>query len=137
MPYVTSFPPLARSTSRVLFLLMVPAVYIATPNCPAKARCITPSSAKPKTSLSCSFNLLWLFAYHMILLRSRESSVGLETGCMAEVPFPVGVIDFSLLHSIQTGSGAHPASYKIGYQAFFPRSGDVKLTTRLHLVLRS
>jgi hypothetical protein len=32
------------------------------------------------------------------------------TGWMAGVRFPVGGRDFSLLHSVQTGSGAHPAS---------------------------
>jgi hypothetical protein len=32
----------------------------------------------------------------------------------AEVRFPVGARYFSLLHSVQTGSGAHPASYPMG-----------------------
>jgi hypothetical protein len=30
------------------------------------------------------------------------------------VRFPAGVIDFSLIHIVQTGSGAHPPSYPVG-----------------------
>jgi hypothetical protein len=41
-----------------------------------------------------------------------------------------GARDFSLIHSVQTGSGAHPASDPMGI-------GGVKLTTHLHLVPRS
>jgi hypothetical protein len=33
---------------------------------------------------------------------------------LAKVRFPIGVRDFSLLHSVQTGSGAHPAFYPMG-----------------------
>jgi hypothetical protein len=32
----------------------------------------------------------------------------------AGVRFPAGASDFSLLHSVQTGPGAHPASYPMG-----------------------
>jgi hypothetical protein len=39
---------------------------------------------------------------------SRDSSVGTATGY--EVQFPARARDVSLLHSVQTGSGAHPAS---------------------------
>jgi hypothetical protein len=42
------------------------------------------------------------------------------------VLFPAGTRDFSELHSIQTGTGAHPASYPIGTGGSFPgieRSG--------------
>jgi hypothetical protein len=39
--------------------------------------------------------------------------VGIATGCTARVRFPA-VQDFSLLHNVQTGSGAHPASYPRG-----------------------
>jgi hypothetical protein len=35
--------------------------------------------------------------------------------------FPAEVVDFSLHHSIQTGSGAHPASCIIGTRGCFPR----------------
>jgi hypothetical protein len=43
---------------------------------------------------------------------------------MAEVRFPAGTGDFSLLHYIHTGSGAHPA-YLLsnGYQGPFPGGG--------------
>jgi hypothetical protein len=39
---------------------------------------------------------------------------------MARVRFPVGARDFSLLHSVQTGSGARPPSYPMGTRGFFP-----------------
>jgi hypothetical protein len=42
---------------------------------------------------------------------SRDSSVG--AGWTAGVRFPTGARDFSLLHSLQTGSGAHLSN---GYQ---------------------
>jgi hypothetical protein len=47
------------------------------------------------------------------------------------------VQDFSLHHSVQTDSEAHPASYPMGTGGSFPEGHDgreVKLTTRLHLV---
>jgi hypothetical protein len=37
----------------------------------------------------------------------------------AGVRFPAGARDFSVLHSIQSGSGAHPASNE--YLRLFPR----------------
>jgi hypothetical protein len=43
--------------------------------------------------------------------------------------------NFSLHHRVQTGSGAHSASYQRGTRGSFP--GSVKLTTHLHLVPRS
>jgi hypothetical protein len=47
--------------------------------------------------------------------RSRNSSVGIATGYGLDgrVHFPSGTRDFSLLHSVQTGSEAHPFSYPI------------------------
>jgi hypothetical protein len=33
---------------------------------------------------------------------------------MFEVRFPAGVGNFSLHHRVQTGSGAHPATYSLG-----------------------
>jgi hypothetical protein len=54
---------------------------------------------------------------------------------------PSRVKDFSLLHSVQTGSGGHPASYTVGtWGGSFPggKSGrSVNLTTHLNLMLRS
>jgi hypothetical protein len=80
---------------------MVPAVYIATPNRSAKARYMTPSFAKPNTLFPRSFNSLRFLAFYTILLKSREGSVGIATGRKADVRFPVGVRNFSTLHSIQ------------------------------------
>jgi hypothetical protein len=51
----------------------------------------------------------------------------------------VGEINFSLLHNIQTGSGAHPTSYPMDTVDCFPRGKygrGIKLTTELYLVLR-
>jgi hypothetical protein len=50
---------------------------------------------------------------------SRDSSVGIATGYgvggrMIGVRFPVAAGKFSLHHRVQTGSGAHPASYPMG-----------------------
>jgi hypothetical protein len=42
---------------------------------------------------------------------SRDSSVSIATGCTDGVRFPARARDFSLLHSVQTASGAHPVSY--------------------------
>jgi hypothetical protein len=36
------------------------------------------------------------------------------------VRFPIGESDFSVLHNVQTGSGAHPASYTAGTGAVSP-----------------
>jgi hypothetical protein len=59
-------------------------------------------------------------------------------GWTAGVQFPaeamVGFF-FFFRHRIQTGSGAHPAICLIGTRCSLP--GEVKLTTRLHLALRS
>jgi hypothetical protein len=48
--------------------------------------------------------------------KSRDSSVGVALGYGLDdrgsrVRFPVGAGNFSLHHSVQNGSGAHPASY--------------------------
>jgi hypothetical protein len=47
---------------------------------------------------------------------SRDSSVGIPMGYGWTVGFrfPAGARDFSLLHSVQTESVAHPASYPVG-----------------------
>jgi hypothetical protein len=54
---------------------------------------------------------------------SRDSSVGIATGYglddrEVEVRFLVRS-EFSLLHIVQTGSGAHPVSYSMGTAGFF------------------
>jgi hypothetical protein len=58
-------------------------------------------------------------------LNSRASSVGIATGLglddrMMGVRFPPGAANFSLQHRVQTGSGAHPASYPMGTGCSFP-----------------
>jgi hypothetical protein len=54
------------------------------------------------------------------------------------VRFPVGARDFSLIHHVQNGPGANPASYTLSSEGVpWDWSGrDVKLTTHLHLVRR-
>jgi hypothetical protein len=56
---------------------------------------------------------------------SRDSSVGIaldyeldDRGSM--VRFPAGAGNFSLSHRVQTGSGAHTASYQMGTRVSFP-----------------
>jgi hypothetical protein len=77
----------------------------------------------------------------VILLESRDSSVGIATGYGLDRRG--SILDsgkrflFSLLHSFQTDSGAHPASYSMRMGGSFPRvkrPGVVKLTTDLHRV---
>jgi hypothetical protein len=53
---------------------------------------------------------------------SRDSSVGRATRWTTErskFESPEGQ-DFSFLHDVQTGSGAHPASYPMGTGCSFP-----------------
>jgi hypothetical protein len=49
----------------------------------------------------------------------RDSLVSIVTGWTSGVPFPAEAKYFSLLHSLQTGSGTHPASYPMGTGVFF------------------
>jgi hypothetical protein len=42
-----------------------------------------------------------------------DENIGVTKDWTAGVPFPAGEIYFSVLHSIQTGSGVHPASYPV------------------------
>jgi hypothetical protein len=56
---------------------------------------------------------------------SRDSSVGIALGYGLDdrgsrVRFPAGARNFSLHHSVQNCSGAHPASYPMGTGDFFP-----------------
>jgi hypothetical protein len=64
---------------------------------------------------------MWLDLPPSFLEWSRESSVGIATGWTAEVRFPAATRDFPLLHNVQTGAGAYPASYKQGTGADFHR----------------
>jgi hypothetical protein len=59
------------------------------------------------------------------LLKNLDSSVSTATGYglddwMIEVRFPAGAGNFSPHHRVQTGSGAHPASYPMGTTGSFP-----------------
>jgi hypothetical protein len=68
-----------------------------------------------------------------------QSVYGLDDR-MIGVRVPAEAVNFSLQHRVQTGCGAHPASYTVGIGSSFPggkASGGVKLTTHLHLVPRS
>lgn len=51
------------------------------------------------------FNFCPLHTY-----RSRDSSVGITTGCTVGVGFPAGERNFHFLHSVKTCSRTHPAS---------------------------
>jgi hypothetical protein len=57
--------------------------------------------------------------------KSRDSSVGIATGYglddrMIGVRFLEGAGNFSLRYHVQTGSGAHPASYPMRTTGSFP-----------------
>jgi hypothetical protein len=89
-------------------------------------------------------NLYIVLNYHKLYLKliSRDNSVDIATGYGPDGRGSIfgGARNFPLLHRVQTGSGAHPASYVMGTKCYLPRrsSGqDVKLTTRLHLESRS
>jgi hypothetical protein len=66
----------------------------------------------------CLVSMNLLFCY-----RIRDSSVGTATGYRLEagVLFPTEERCFSLLHLVQTGFGAHPASYIVGTGGSYPR----------------
>jgi hypothetical protein len=60
---------------------------------------------------------------------SRDSAVGIATGYRLDdqgvgVRVPVGA-NFSLLHVVQTGSGADPVSYSVGTGDSFPKGKAV------------
>jgi hypothetical protein len=65
------------------------------------------------------------FILHLVLFKSRDSSVGIATGYGLDdrgsrVLFLAGAGIFSLHHRYQTGSGAHSASYPMGTGVSFP-----------------
>jgi hypothetical protein len=49
----------------------------------------------------------------------KDTSINMEMGCTAGVRFQARV-SFSLLHSVQTGSGVHPVSYTMDIGGDFP-----------------
>jgi hypothetical protein len=55
--------------------------------------------------------------------------------CRIMIFYPKGVKDFSLLHSNQACTGAHPAAFSIGPEQSFPKgeaAQGINLTTRSH-----
>jgi hypothetical protein len=63
-------------------------------------------------------------AVQPVLFRSVNVYIDviIATGWTAGARFPTGAKDFSLLHSVQAGSGAHPISYTLGTGGTFPGS---------------
>jgi hypothetical protein len=57
-----------------------------------------------------------------------DNSVGIATGWLDGVRFMAGARDFSLLHIVQTGAGAHPASYAMGTDHSSPAIAEFKKT---------
>jgi hypothetical protein len=72
---------------------------------------------------------------------NRDNSIGIATGYELDGRGSISGRDkiFSVLHSVQTGSGAQPASYAIGIGGFRHQYSYrvVKLTIQLYLVQRS
>jgi hypothetical protein len=59
--------------------------------------------------------------FYTVPYRSRESSVGIATSYGLDSPGSIlGKARFSLLHRVQTDSGAHPAFYLMGTGGDFP-----------------
>jgi hypothetical protein len=61
------------------------------------------------------------------ILKSQDNSVGIVTGHRLDdwiiaIRFPAVAGNFSLQYCVQTGSGAHPASYPMGTGGSFPGS---------------
>jgi hypothetical protein len=67
-----------------------------------------------------SFNKIYFFS-HLLLVRIAQSVYQKARSWTAGVAFPAGARNYSHLHSVQTGSGAHPASYSIGTKAISPQ----------------
>jgi hypothetical protein len=82
---------------------------------------------------------LYTVDYESVLLAAvRDSTIGIATGSgLGErwigIPFPEGARDLSVPHSVQTGSGAPPVSYKMGT---VDCGRGVKFTIHLHLLPR-
>jgi hypothetical protein len=65
------------------------------------------------------------FFVNGILICYCDSSVGIALGYGLDdrgsrVRFPAGAGNFSILHRVQNGSRAHPASYPMGTRGSFP-----------------
>jgi hypothetical protein len=62
---------------------------------------------------------------HMRIMDFKSLFQG-DMGWMARVHFLAGATDFPLLHSIQTGSEAHLASYPLSTEGSFPGSKSAR-----------
>jgi hypothetical protein len=74
-------------------------------------------------------SIMFYFSILLHCIQAGNSIVGIATGYGLEdwgvgVWVPVGQ-EFSLLHVLQTGYGAHPASYPMGTGGSFPRGKAV------------
>jgi hypothetical protein len=81
------------------------------------------------------FWIINLLHYLLAIFSSTELRAG-----WSGVQFPAVAENISRHHSVQIGSGTHPAFYPMGARGSFPgdkSSGGVQLTTHLHLVPRS
>jgi hypothetical protein len=61
-----------------------------------------------------TMSLIAVLTIVLLLGESHDSSIGIATVWTAWDPFSAEAKDFALLHGVQTGSGAHPASYPMG-----------------------
>jgi hypothetical protein len=66
-----------------------------------------------------------IFSNMLASYMSRDSSICIALGYglndrSSRVPFPAGAGNFSLHHRVQNGSGAYPASYRMGTRVSFP-----------------
>jgi hypothetical protein len=72
----------------------------------------------------CTLRFALDFESFVMKYKSRDSSVGIALGYGLDdrgsrVRFPAGAGNFSLHHSVQNGSGTHPASYPMGTRGPF------------------
>jgi hypothetical protein len=65
--------------------------------------------------------IYYLSAIVDIIVSYSNTLVPRAMGWKAGARFSAGARDLSLLHSVQTGSSAHPTSYPMGLGGFFPR----------------
>jgi hypothetical protein len=75
---------------------------------------------QPVTNLSTALPIVYIFNYDLLLSSGtfwRPATGWTVEGSVFESRW---CQEFSLLHVVHTGSGAHPASYKMGTGASFP-----------------
>jgi hypothetical protein len=79
----------------------------------------------PSMHVSSKWSLPFRFSNHHFINSFHlscmcQASLAQAMGCMAGVWFLAGARDFSLLHSVQIVSGAHPIFYPMGNAVCFP-----------------